>query len=103
MDIDDFNVSEEEKAEVVFEIGGLKFVDASGENLPRELIEHLVESLVEVGALIRDPETGTLKPNQDQLPDGVISGVELEVDDEGDLTSCRQLSADEIPPELRKQ
>lgn len=82
------------------EIEGLKFVDATGQDLPREFIEIFVKAMVEAGALKYDEELGKYVP---QLEEGKIVGLQFTTDEAGEIESTEFIDDEEIPAHLRPQ
>lgn len=96
MEIDELDV----EANTVAEVGGLKFVNATGEEMTPAMVDMFVAALVESGQLVRDAE-GNLSPPT-TLEEGKMIGVEFNVKD-GEITHAQQIPDDEIPVELRRQ
>lgn len=62
----------------VAEVGGFKFVDASGQSLPPEIMEALAEAMEASGQLKRD-ENGNLVQGDSKPKDGALMGIEINV------------------------
>lgn len=77
------------------EIDGFKFVDASGQGLPEEIVRALAQAMEEQGALIRDPLTGKLVKGDSALEEGTVAGMEIRLDEDGELLSSRPIDVND--------
>lgn len=74
----------------VQEIAGFKVVNASGEDLPDDLAEALMEALLQTGQVRVDDE-GKIVPVEGSTSEGELMGVDIRLDDAGELVHAEKI------------
>lgn len=77
----------------VHEISGFRFVDASGQGIPEELFQSLIEGMVQSGQLAYD-EDGKLVQGPNAPQEGEMVGLEIKRDEDGDVISAERIDTD---------
>lgn len=85
-----------------YEFGEFKIVDASGQGLPKEVIDMFVDAMVREGKLIRNSD-GSLEKGPTATDVDQIIGIDFTADADGNVVESTTLDVDDIPAEFKPQ
>lgn len=77
---------------------GMDIVGPDG--MPDEFVGSIFEAMVKSGAMLFDPDTGTIKPNPDMKP-GEVGGLVMSLNDDLSVDEVRPLDKVEIEEDMK--
>lgn len=70
------------------------------EGLPDEFVGAIFESMVRTGAVLFDPETGTLSSNPAYMEEGEVGGLVMKLKDDFSVGEVKEIPKDEITRDM---